>query len=385
MVDIIDIVCGNGHDPRWRLRSALDVAFRPLRWMWQDRVPLGAVTLMPGREGLGKSLVAHDIAARATRGELAGDLRGVPVDVIVIGAEDTIETVSGPRFVAAGADLSRVHYLDALDDGGYVWAVLDGLRDLEQLAGEVERLGLVIIDPLDAHLDVDTHKKGETQRAIGMLTQFAQQCDAAVLGLAHHNKGATTDPLRLVTGSVAFTTSVRSVLSVAPHPHDPAERVLAVSKANLCNREQVPVLRFRLEGRAIATENDVLLSTAAVVWLGEADDVDPDELFRAGDPDEGERLREAQEFLTAALAGGPRPLRELLAEARREGIADRTLARARRSLSVKVERTGFPARSVWMLPVASDMPADDGTTGHGTTGHGPETRPGGGFWLVEDG
>jgi hypothetical protein len=39
-----------------------------LQWFWPQRIPLGRVTLLAGDPGIGKSLLALDIAARASRG-----------------------------------------------------------------------------------------------------------------------------------------------------------------------------------------------------------------------------------------------------------------------------------------------------------------------------
>src|SRR5436190_5961573 len=39
-----------------------------VRWLWPDRIPLGRITLLVSDPGLGKSLLALDIAARVSRG-----------------------------------------------------------------------------------------------------------------------------------------------------------------------------------------------------------------------------------------------------------------------------------------------------------------------------
>ena len=41
---------------------------RPTEWLWPRRIPIGKVTLLVGDPGLGKSLVALDIAARVSTG-----------------------------------------------------------------------------------------------------------------------------------------------------------------------------------------------------------------------------------------------------------------------------------------------------------------------------
>ncbi len=48
--------------------DACDVEDVSLRWLWQGRIPLGAITMLDGDPELGKSLITIDLAARATRG-----------------------------------------------------------------------------------------------------------------------------------------------------------------------------------------------------------------------------------------------------------------------------------------------------------------------------
>jgi hypothetical protein len=55
--------------PRPRtVRSAADVPRERVEWLWPERIPLGKVTLLVGDPGLGKTLIATDLAARTSRG-----------------------------------------------------------------------------------------------------------------------------------------------------------------------------------------------------------------------------------------------------------------------------------------------------------------------------
>ena len=44
-----------------------------VQWLWQDRIPLGKVSMLSGEPGLGKSTVALDLIARTTRGAAMPD------------------------------------------------------------------------------------------------------------------------------------------------------------------------------------------------------------------------------------------------------------------------------------------------------------------------
>lgn len=61
---------------------------RPVRWLWPDRIPAGALTLLAGREGIGKSLVGVRLAAELTRGTLPGERHGRPSRVMFATSED---------------------------------------------------------------------------------------------------------------------------------------------------------------------------------------------------------------------------------------------------------------------------------------------------------
>ena len=69
---------------------------RPVRWLWPGRIPAGALTLLAGREGIGKSLVTVSLAAQLTRGTLPGARHGKPSRVMFATSEDAWEFTMGP-------------------------------------------------------------------------------------------------------------------------------------------------------------------------------------------------------------------------------------------------------------------------------------------------
>ena len=44
------------------------VETQPVHWLWDKRIPLGKITLLDGDPGMGKSLLAIDLAARVSSG-----------------------------------------------------------------------------------------------------------------------------------------------------------------------------------------------------------------------------------------------------------------------------------------------------------------------------
>ena len=206
---------------------------RPMRWLWSRRIPVGVPSLIVGEEGIGKGTVAAWIIARATRGQLEGDLAGQPLRVLVIGDEDAFEPVWVPRLEAANADLSM---LRTLDDGEY----LDGLGTrAEGLAEtlEAEQIGFVLLDALLDHIPAGDNGQGvynpkSVRQALLPLRRIAGERDIAALGLLHPINGNVTSFRQLLAGSHQFNAISRSSLLLGEDPEDDSTRVLVRGKGN---------------------------------------------------------------------------------------------------------------------------------------------------------
>src|SRR3954467_8601890 len=85
---------------RLKLTPVSTIPIRPVRWLWAGRLPLGALSLLGGREGTGKSTVAYSLAAAVTRGQLDGRHHGQPRSVLVAATEDSWEHTIVPRLLA---------------------------------------------------------------------------------------------------------------------------------------------------------------------------------------------------------------------------------------------------------------------------------------------
>ena len=320
---------------------------RPVRWLWQHRIPLGAPTLLAGKPKLGKSTLAHDLAAKVTTGTLDGDLEGTPAGVLVVTFEDLVAETVVPRLTAAGAALERVRTVEVERDGERDLVSLPD--DLAGIEGAVADLGarLLIVDPLMAALagETNTHRDHHVRRVLGPVAKLAERNDLAVLTIMHLNKGQGADLIGRIGGSVAFTGAARSLLVFGADPADPdgedgAARVLA-QRGNLAKR--APSLAYRIEGQVIDGP-DGSIETSRLVCLGESD-AHADELLAAVASTEERMDRDAAvDFLRSELENGPRPVKEVRAAAKDAGISDRTLDRAKSQLRVKSERVGEHGR-----------------------------------------
>lgn len=339
------------------------------RWLWQGRIPLGAPTLLVGREELGKSTLTVTLAAGVSRGTLEGDLQGTPTDVLIVSYEDNASSTIKPRLLAANADPRRVHALSAKRRGVYDLVSLPD--DVEPVREAVRDRGarLLIVDPFSASLAVgiDSHRDGDMRRAIAALAQLAEDEDLAVALVAHFNKCTAGDSLTRVLGSRALTAASRSVLVFgrAPDAEDRSpERVLAHSACNVA--AEAPSLACRIEPRIVEDEVGSI-ETSRLVILGDCETQADDLLSTRGEDDRSDR-EIAADWLADELADGEwHEAREVKTRSKVAEIHERTLHRARKSLGVEHRREGFPAVSEWRLPVVPSTVERVGTTVGGTT------------------
>jgi hypothetical protein len=102
--------------------------------------------------------------------------------------------------------------------------------------------------------------------ALEPMVAMADEIGRSVLGLIHHNKSGSPDPLQVVMASKAFPAVARSVHAVVPDPDDEtnARKLLGTPKNNL-GRVDLPTLGFTIDSYPVETDDDVAW-TGRLVW-----------------------------------------------------------------------------------------------------------------------
>jgi len=234
------------------------VVAQPVAWLWQDYLPLGALTLLEGEPGSGASLLALHIAACVTGGRaLPGGSPSTQGTVILVADQDHPGYTIAPRLLAAGGDPARVLLLTTVAQVDSTTVTIEDrpfslVRDLHLLEEAVTRTHavLVILDSLD------TCRPGDLRQALPALTQLAQRSGCTILlvcPIAPSSPAAAPKP-----GSLELLKAVRSSLRILSDPEDQQrQRLLIATKHALC--QQPPILSFQL-----TTRDGVL----ALDWLG---------------------------------------------------------------------------------------------------------------------
>lgn len=336
--------------------SAIEV--RPVHWLWADRLALGVLALLGGREGIGKSILGYTLAADVTRGRLPGVYFGIPKAVIVAATEDSWAHTIVPRLMAAGADLDRVFRVDVTTAGGVDTSVSlpRDLLDLERMCREHD-VALILLDPLVSRLnaELDTHKDAEVRLALEPVAALADRARALVLGLIHVNKSASRDPLTMLMGSRAFAAVARAVLFMMVDPDNDRIALVGQPKNNLGLADpHLPTLTCSITSAHVADTDEGPVFAGQLHWVGESMASIREAIEATGDMDRT-AVAEATEWLSDYLEGqgGEAESADAKAEGKKAGHSTDALKRARQKLRVTSASYGFPRRTKWSLSPSS--------------------------------
>lgn len=335
------------------LVSFADVKPERREWLWRYRLPLGRLALLAGPEKVGKTTLLAHLAAEVTRGRLEGDRHGRPARVVIATLEDDDSDLR-PMLEAADADLGLVDSLRVTVDDDIPGALrlpahVGQLTDLIGAAADPP-VGLLIIDPIKQAASGRVKDDDEVRRLLGPLIVLARSTGATVLISAHFKKGAKDEDYSAwkVSGSPAWTQVPRAILFLDLDPDgDDGTRILA--DAGVSGARRQPSLTATISSVDLRAPCGSI-ETARLVITGESDARAED--MRTGNGISAVARTEAEDFLRQYLSDGAEHDSKLVrCAAADEGIADRTLDRARSKIGVRIRRTGAgsDARSMWSI------------------------------------
>lgn len=232
---------GGGEQAQPRLGATVVAAntVKPRRpvWCWPGRLAYGKLAVLDGNPGQGKSTLTLDIAARLSTGRFLPGVTSHPqtTATVLLNAEDAMDDTIVPRLTAAGADLSQVYAIQAVEtsNGPRPWSLpadIPELRDVVEATGA----GLVVIDPLMAFLSGshDAYKDADVRRALHPLADMARDTGCCVLVVRHLRKSGGK-AIHAGSGSIGIGGAARTVLVAAEDPDRDGVFILAVAKNNI--------------------------------------------------------------------------------------------------------------------------------------------------------
>lgn len=340
------------------IRNLADIAVEAVVWLWHRYLPVGSITLFDGNPGEGKSTIVADLIARLTTGgEWPDGTQVGPVgEVLYITKEDDPATQVRPRIEAAGGDVRRISIVD-----NDLLFPRDLARFRELL--EATRPRLVLLDPLMSYLEgkVKVISDNEVRSAIMTpLAEVARSTSTAILVIRHFNKGSGQSALLRGAGSLGgLAGAARMVLALAgdPEQEDERARVFGVVKSNY--EAKPPSLRALIESAPV---EGFQMTVSRATWHGPSSTSVGDLMERTRE--EHQSVLDAETALTDILGKATEPMlsTDVQKAMKARGHGRNATYNAKRALKVAVDRSGFPARSMWSLPVVPVV-LFGGTTG----------------------
>ena len=332
------------HDRKSCFVTASDVTPMEVAWLWEPYLPLGHPAMIVGDPGVGKSMVALALAAAGSSGRPLPGMKAAvgPWSTLWLGLEDDLSFVVVPRYRRMGGDPDRLtcyrpgtgHPLDAAFIASTV------LPEADCIAAR-----LIVIDTVLAWSPGNVNDSKYIRQIVRTL---APLCVGRTVLLLHHNRKTGADrAIHRVAGSMQFSASVRSVLTVQSDAG--ASRVLAHAKSNF--------------GSLGESRQFSIVHPGKLIW-GDVDERSADQLADWSNGEERSAVEDAVRLLRDLLRGGPVVAKDVQKEARAAGIAERTLQRAKTHLGIKSTKLGQPGGSdqkwCWALPEGCQESLEDG-------------------------
>lgn len=267
----------NWHDKHFGKKPAPgcmgDVQTQAVQWLVPGLLPLGEVSLLGADGGTGKGIWQAQLIAYVTTGKTSGFFPVPPPktgNVLVLTGEDDPGKVLKARYIAAGADVSKVFVLSSdeyFDRAGKILTIKDAA--LAEYAAKFDP-ALLIIDPLQSFLpaDVEMGSRNQMRSAIVPLRGISKRQNCAALISMHSNKKQGVSGRARLADSSDIWDIARSVLMMGRSKND-GKTYLSHEKSSYCAPQQTVLLH--IEDTAVEG-----IPTARAVFDGYTDKKDAD-------------------------------------------------------------------------------------------------------------
>ena len=309
-----------------------------LEFLWYPYICLGTLGLLDGDPGDGKSQLCVWLCARISRGEqLPNGGQIAAANCFLFNFEDLPGAVIKKRLEANGADLSRVF----IQSRQFQLTA----EMVEWMDGEIaeKRPSLVVLDPIQAFMSgVDGNSNIDVREFMSRLGEIAAKRKCAIICVRHFGKGSQDRAMKKGLGSTDFVGISRNQFGLAKRVDGPRGFIVFHMKTNFERGESMFFTMGDADGRK---GEQPKISFDKFTHLN-ADDYFSGELYSRG-PEQDER-EIAKDYLSEALADGPKAATALKSQGEARAISASTLDRARKELGIITAKKG--KIWFWSLP-----------------------------------
>lgn len=328
---------------------------RKMRWLWFNKIALGALSVIAGNPGLGKSFWTCYMAAIITNGWDWAD--GAPCQkgaVVFFYGEDTIEDTYKQRLRANGADQSKIRFLDGaelISDESEPEEIDFTLKNIDVIEKAMEQTEeetglpvlMVVIDPISNFWgDINENSNSEVRSVLKPLARLADRAGAAFVMIQHTGKSNKEHAQHRIIGSVAIAASSRFAWRIY-EGSEKGRRIFAPIKSNCCvDPTAVEFLISREVGGQVQILNASLEKTG--------DDLELEHREKRSGNTGGRKKDAVSQWLIDFLRTGPQYSDDIFSQGKVAGHSERTLYRVKKEIGILAAKESDVNRWTWFLP-----------------------------------
>ena len=345
-----------------KLILASDVKRKPMRWLWENKILRGALSLITGLSGMTKTYWTIYLTSCITNGWDWAD--GSPCElgsVLFFYGEEGIADVYLERFESNGVDRSKVVFWDGMIDEenepSEVDVSLKMIAEIENaIKATAERTGvpvqLIVVDPISNYWGgINENSNAEVRSVLKRLQRLADKTGVAFVLIQHTGKSGKSHAQQKVLGSTAIVAACRAVWGVFVDPDDKDVRIFAPVKINFGYHHTAVSYRISPgSGRVEIIDGSIPDLTA--------DDIESAQQAarREARNQRPSKRDECAMWLWTILTGGEKPAKEIYELGKALGYSEPTIDRAKTELEIESKRVGFGKEGhiVWKLSCSEE-------------------------------
>ena len=309
-----------------QLVSVADIEEKEQEFLIPDYVPKGAITILAGEGGIGKTSVWCAVAAAVSSGKApfmiqpeilpGGWYKAEPQKVLVFSGEDTFEYVLKEKLRKNGAALENIQTIRTSDEK--FTDIKFNSEYLHDLLAYTHP-GLCIFDPIQSFIPpvFRMAERNAIRQCLQPLIGIGESVGTTFIIVVHANKQSGVWGRKRIADSSDIWDIARSVLMVG-ETNEPGIRYLTQEKSN-----------YRRQGETVLFENQ----DDEIVFRGYTHQKDQDFVQdRDYSIRQAPARDEAKVFIREFLKDGEKSVSELDGMAKAQGITDSALRRAKTEL-----------------------------------------------------